>query len=136
VTKTIIDAVGANVITLIYKEIQATVIITGLAADTTTESGYIPTKIDLKYPEASFVNHRFRGPMESDKLNNYAFFLKENLNELFGIYNDLENQYKTITNSMTRLSNTGTNTLNECTRLSNTINKWAKDKRLYPKANV
>jgi hypothetical protein len=51
VTKTIIDAVGANVITLIYKEIQATVIITGLAADTTTESGYIPTKIDLKYPD-------------------------------------------------------------------------------------
>ena len=114
VTTTIIDKVGPNEITLNYKEHTCNFIVTGVEAENTTESGYSPTEIDLLYPEATKLNHRRRGPMESEKFDAYNKFVYNNITTLFNIFNDLENQYKQMYNDVSSLQNIGTNTLNTC----------------------
>lgn len=114
VTTTIIDKVGPNKITLNYKEHTCNFIVTGVEAENTTESGYSPTEIDLLYPEATKLNHRRRGPMESEKFDAYNKFVYNNITTLFNIFNDLENQYKQMYNDVSSLQNIGTNTLNTC----------------------
>lgn len=114
VTTTIIDKVGPNKITLNYKEHTCNFIVTGVEAENTTESGYSPTEIDLLYPEATKLNHRRRGPMESEKFDAYNKFVYNNITTLFNIFNDLEKQYKQMYNDVSSLQNTGTNTLNTC----------------------
>ena len=131
VTKTVIDTIGVNQITIAYKTKQCIVTITGIDPETTTDPGYNPVSIDLNYPEAAITNHRYRGPMESQKVNNYNLFLNQNITELYKIFNTLEGQYKSLCETATQLSNTGSNTLNACSRLTDTINKWKTDKRFY-----
>ena len=114
VTTTIIDKVGPNEITLNYKEHTCNFIVTGVEAENTTESGYSPTEIDLLYPEATKLNHRRRGPMESEKFDAYNKFVYNNITTLFNIFNDLEKQYKQMYNDVSSLQNIGTNTLNTC----------------------
>ena len=114
VTTTIINEVGDNEITLSYKDKTCIFIVIGVEAEDTTESGYSPTEIDLLYPEARKVNHRRRGPMESEKYNDYYAFMHENIKKLFAIYNDLEKQYKQIHSNIFSLHNVGINTLNTC----------------------
>lgn len=131
--QTTVNKIGANDIVITYKEKNATISIIGISPDSTTESGYVPLSVDLRYPEASMINHRYRGPMESAKFDHYAYYLRDNITELFKIFNDLERQYESMCETITKLNNTGINTLNECTRLTDTINKWSADKRFYKK---
>lgn len=128
VTAIIINEIGPNEITLNYKEQSCTFIVTGVDAESTTETGYSPTEIDLLYPEARKVNHRRRGPMESNKFESYNKFLYDNITNLFDIYNTLEKQYKQMYSSMSSLQNTGTNTLNTCVIMDNKI-KTLKERR-------
>ncbi len=121
VTTTIINKVGTNEITLNYKENSCVFTVTGVDSEDTTESNYSPTEIDLLYPEATKVNHRRRGPMESEKFDTYNKFVYNNITNLFNIYNTLEKQYKQIYSDISSLQNTGTNTLNICTIMDKRI---------------
>ena len=114
VTTTIVSEVGVNSITLNYKESSCTFTVTGVDPESTTESGYSPTEVDLLYPEAKKLNHRRRGPMESEKFDTYNKFVYNNITNLFNIYNELEKQYKQMYSSISSLQNVGTNTLNTC----------------------
>lgn len=123
VTATIITEVGNNEITATYKDTQCTFIITGIRPEATTESTYSPTKLDLYYPEATRLNHRRRGPMESKKFDEYNKFIYDNINTLFNIFNALERNYKSMCSDVSSLYNTGTTTLNTCV----TIDKKTKE---------
>jgi hypothetical protein len=114
VTTTIIDKVGSNEITLNYKENSCTFVVTGIEPEDTTGTSYSPTEVNLLYPEATKINHRRRGPMESEKFDAYNKFVYNNITNLFDIYNALEKQYKQIYSNISSLQNTGTNTLNTC----------------------
>ena len=121
VATTIVSEVGLNEITLTYKDYTCIFIVTGVEAESTTESGYSPTETDLLYPEARKLNHRRRGPMESEKFDAYNKFVYDNIVNLFEIYNDLEKQYKQIYSDISSLQNTGTNTLNTCVMMDRRI---------------
>lgn len=121
VATTIVPEVGLNEIALTYKDYTCTFIVTGVEVESTTESGYSPTEIDLLYPEARKLNHRRRGPMESEKFDAYNKFVYDNIVNLFEIYNDLEKQYKQIYSDISSLQNTGINTLNTCIMMDRRI---------------
>lgn len=114
VTTTIINEVGINEITLSYKGKSCIFTVTGVEPENTTESGYSPTEVNLLYPEAKKVNHRRRGPIESEKFEAYNKFVYNNITNLFNIYNELEKQYIQLYSNTTGFQNTGTNTLNTC----------------------
>lgn len=123
VSTNIVYNTGANTITLIYKENSCTFIVTGVETESTTESGYSPTEVNLLYPEARKLNHRRRGPMESEKFDAYNKFVYDNITNLFNIYNELEKEYKQIYLNITSLQNTGTNTLNTCNIMDQRIKR-------------
>ena len=111
VDKTKIENIGDNIFTALFKQKTCEFIVPGLAKEDTNETNYTPTQIDLKYPEASKINHRYRGPMESLKFNEYNKFVFENINKLFDIYNSLEKTYNTISSDSESLFNTNTKVL-------------------------
>lgn len=121
VTTTIVNEIGPNQILLTYKDKVCNFIVTGVETENTTESGYSPIEIDLLYPEAKKINHRRRGPMESDKFDAYNNFVYNNIKTLFDIYNNLEKQYKKIYSDISSLYNTGTHTLNNCINIDKRI---------------
>lgn len=118
---TAIQVAGVNEFTVHYKESTCTFIVTGIAPDSTSEDGYSPTEVNLLYPEATRVNHRRRGPMESEKFDTYNLFAHKNITTLFDIYNSLEKTFKTICNDNQSLYNTGANTLNQCSIINDRI---------------
>lgn len=117
VSTTIVSEIGINEFTLKHDNQTCTFAITGVDVESTTESNYSPTEIDLLYPEATKINHRRRGPMEHEKFDAYSKFVYNNITELFNIFNDLEKQYKQINSDINNLHNTGTNTLNTCVNI-------------------
>ena len=111
VDKTKIEQVGDNIFTAVYKQKTCEFIVPGLSAEDTNATNYTPTQVELKYPEATKVNHRYRGPMESVKFDEYNKFVFENINKLFDIYNSLEKTYNTISSDSESLFNTSTKVL-------------------------
>lgn len=111
VNKTKIEQVGDNIFTVLYKQKTCDFIVQGLSAEDTSATNYRPTHVDLKYPEATKSNHRYRGPMESLKFDEYNRFVFENINVLFDIYNSLEKTYNTISSDSESLFNTSTKVL-------------------------
>ena len=111
VDKTKITEIGDNIFTAIYKQKTCEFIVIGLSEETTGANNYTPTQVDLKYPEASKINHRYRGPMESIKFDEYNKFVFENINKLFDIYNSLEKTYNTISSDSESLFNISTKVL-------------------------
>lgn len=111
VDKTKITEVGDNTFTAIYKQKTCEFIVIGLAQEDTSTTTYAPTQVDLKYPEATRLNHRYRGPMESLKFDEYNQFVFENINRLFDIYNSLEKTYNNISSDTESLFNTSTKVL-------------------------
>lgn len=117
VSTTIINNVGLNEIILKYKESSCPFVITGVAVENTTDTGYTPTEVDLLYPEGFMVNHRRRGPMESEKFDAYSKFVYDNITKLYEVFNTLEEQYK----EMKSIQNVGANTLNTCIAIDEKI---------------
>jgi hypothetical protein len=111
VDKTKVTQIGDNKFTAIYKENTCEFIVIGLTAESTNETNYTPTQIDLKYPEGNKLNHRYRGPMESLKFDEYNKFVYENINNLFNIYNSLKKTYNNISVNNESLFNTSTKVL-------------------------
>lgn len=121
VSTILVEAVGLNTITLNYKEDSCTFGITGVSPESTSGTTYSPTHINLLYPEATRLNHRRRGPMESKKFDESSQFIYDNITRLYNIYNQLESNYKAICSSVSSLSNTGANTLNTCSIIDDKI---------------
>lgn len=122
VDKTYIDTIGANEITLTYMENTCTFIVTGVEPENTTEDSYSPTQVELVYPEMTKMNHRRRGPMESEKYENYNKFVYDNINKLFDIFNELEESYKKMYSDTNSIQNVGANVLNTCNIIDEKIN--------------
>ena len=111
IDRTKITEVGDNKFTATYKQKTCDFIVIGLEEESTGTTNYTPTQVDLKYPEASKLNNRYRGPMESLKFDEYNRFVFENINTLFDIYNSLEKTYNTISSDSASLFNTSTKVL-------------------------
>lgn len=111
VNNTKIEQTGDNVFTVFYKQKSCEFIVPGISIEETSTTNYTPVQINLKYPEASKVNHRYRGPMESLKFDEYNKFVFDNINKLFDIYNSLEKTYNVISSNNESLFNTSTKIL-------------------------
>jgi len=122
VDKTHINTIGANEITLTYMENTCTFIVTGVEPENTTEDSYSPTQIDLAYPEMTKMNHRRRGPMESEKYENYNKFVYDNINKLFDIFNELEESYKRMYSDVNSIQNIEANVINTCNIIDGKVN--------------
>lgn len=114
---TLIDHIGENVITITYDGAVTTFTVVGIESQDTTGTTYSPTDLDLLYPEMSKVNFRRRGPIESEKLNNYNKDIYDNIVRLNTIYSELYERYNYMVNNISSLSNVGINTLNTCVNI-------------------
>lgn len=114
VDKTFIDAIGANEIKLTYMENSCIFIVIGVEPENTTENSYSPIQVELAYPEMTKLNHRRRGPMESEKYESYNRFVCDSINRLFDIFNELEESYKKMYSNTNSVQNIETNVLNTC----------------------
>lgn len=111
VDKTKIENIGDNIFTALFKQKTCEFVVPGLTKEDTSITNYTPTQVELEYPEASKLNHRYRGPMESLKFDEYNKFIFENINKLFDIYNFLEKTYNIISSDSESLFNTSTKVL-------------------------
>ena len=123
---------GDNEIDVIYNQgsfqFKDTIIIRGLETDTTTGNNIFPSKVDNKYPEAKFVNNRFRGPAESEKANEVSIMILENLRELYKLYTELEKQYNDIVDDFTKQNNAKILTLNTVSSINHEMAALKNDK--------
>ena len=125
---TLIENVGDNPITLIFEEIETIFNVPGIEAQDTTGSSYSPTKLDLQYPEMSKVNFRRRGPIESEKLDNYNKDIYENITRLSAIYSELYERFNYMVHNVSNLANVGINTLNVCNNIQDRLCNINKNK--------
>lgn len=122
VDRTFIDAIGANEIKLTYMENSCIFIVTGVEPENTTESSYSPIQVELTYPEMTKLNHRRRGPMESEKYESYNKFVCDSINRLFDIFNELEDSYKKMYSNTNSVQSIETNVLNTCNIIDEKVN--------------
>jgi len=136
-----IEHVGINTITVSYSERngvrkQTTCLITGIAPEDTTESNFNEIQIKNKYPEATRLNNRYRGPSESKKHQDMNKMLFDNLTELYKIYNDLEKQFKTLDTIINNSNNIKHPILNAVDKSRYYINLWDTDTRFSTGAYI
>ena len=96
----VIIKVGINDIVVTYVEGETTlediISINGLALDDTTKNNLFATKLLNNYPNATFLNNRYRGPAEGIKTDTYSKMITKNLRDLYKLFLKLEKQYNSI----------------------------------------
>ncbi len=124
----------ANTILVIYRnqhdeEASCTVTITGIAKDDTMSDNTYEISLLNHYPEATRRNNRYRGPGESDKHDDFARFLCENVTALYNIFATLEKDYMDIVEIAEGNSAIKLQTLNDIQSIDANNRYWMTDKR-------
>ena len=121
VNSTKVTAIGANEFTLMHKRMSCVFTVTGITGESTTESGYRETEVDFDYPEASYLRHRYRGPMESLKFTEESMDIYSNITRLYSLYNSLKKDYNNLNRGVQTLFGTASFVLNSCNEINDRI---------------
>ena len=121
----IIQNIGSNEITVTYTEDATTltdlIYINGLENDSTTGVNVFPANLKNKYPRATVLNNRYRGPAEGMKTDDFARMIIENLRELYKIYEQLNKEYNELIVQVAGESCTKNITLNNVSYVDNQL---------------
>ena len=128
----IVSEIGPNEIVVTYKEsgteyYEDIIIVNGLENDSTTQNNIFPAEFKNKYPIATKLNNRFRGPAEGIKTNEISRMISDNIIELYKIFTDLEKQYNEIINYITDANNSQIMTLNNVSYIEKQCNDILND---------
>lgn len=129
----VVNYVGLNEYNISYTETDTTVTTTisvnGVDKDSTSESGYSPIYLDNNYPEATRLNHRYRGPAEADKFYKINQMLYLNIVNLYQIFSKVEKDFNNSVVSIERNAAIKTKILNETSGITKEAEKWITDSR-------
>lgn len=129
----IVQYIGTNEYLVTYKEkdttVTTTITVIGLPKDSTTESGYSPVSLQNNYPEATRLNNRYRGPAEARKHNNVDKMIQENILALYNIFENIEQNFNELVESVNGNNSIKVRTLNEVQHIEDTQYKWMHDER-------
>ena len=133
INSNIIQYVGLNEYVATYKEKDTEVTtvfsVTGLDKDSTTKTGYNPINLPNNYPEATRMNHRYRGPAEGHKHNDIQQMLSENIASLYSLYSNIEQNFNKLIETTNGNNCIKHRTLNTITQLEENTTSWVNDKR-------
>lgn len=133
INSNVIQHIGLNEYIATYKEnditVETTFSVTGLANDTTTESGYTPIALQNHYPEVTRLNNRYRGPAEGYKHNSVQYMLWENVHNLYKLYASIEQDFNALVETMHGNNNIKVKTLNTITQIERETKSWITDNR-------
>ena len=104
INSNIVKFIGLNEYVVTYKENGITKTttfgVTGLEKDSTTTNNYNPISLQNNYPEVTRLNNRYRGPAENYKSNSVNKMIVDNIQALYEIFTDIEqNFYKIVENT-------------------------------------
>jgi hypothetical protein len=133
INSNVVSNIGVNEFTITVSENNVTrtctIGIIGLEPDSTTESSYTPTLIDLNYPEATAINHRFRGPVEANKMRKFARYMYNNITKANTLFQEIEKAYNSMVDDIAGNGYAKYNSLNSCRYIDESCDKWAHDDR-------
>lgn len=133
VNSNVVSNIGPNEFILTYTEkdttVETTFMVMGLENDSTTESNYNPIYLQNNYPEASRLNNRYRGPVESFKQTNVNRMMYENIVTLYELFANIEQSFNELTEKMNGANCIKVKTLNNIVNIEDTVDKWMTDKR-------
>lgn len=133
INSNIVQFVGLNEYTATYKEKDITVTtvfsVTGLEKDDTTTTGYSPIYLENRYPEATRMNHRYRGPAEAYKNDSVHQMLVENIRTLYEFYASIEQTFNKLVETVEGNNCIKVRTLNTVSQLEAETASWLTDKR-------
>lgn len=133
INSNIIQYVGLNEFTATYKEKDTVVTTTfgvmGLAKDSTTESNYNPIYLQNNYPEATRLNNRYRGPVESYKHDGVNSMIYENIITLYKLFANIEQSFNDLVESVDGEQCIKVKTLNTIAHLEDQTKSWITDER-------
>lgn len=90
INSNVISNVGDNTFVIVFENKSVKLVINGLAKEDTTGTSFNEIKIDNQYPAGTMRNYRYRGPMESDKVNDLSVNMQENIQRLYSRFQKLE----------------------------------------------
>lgn len=124
----IVTLVGPNEYKVAFRNkddyAETTITITGLAKESTTESGYSPIYLDNNYPEAVRRNNRYRGPAEGDKHNDFSIMLYENITKVYKVFAGIEKEYNEVVKRIQEDGNIKVRTLNTVEQIEDNTSHW------------
>lgn len=133
VNSNIVNFVGLNEYEVTYKEKDTTVTTTfgviGIERDSTSDTNYTPISLQNHYPEATRVNHRYRGPAEGMKNDKVNMMIFENITALYKVFRDIEIAFNELSDAVGNNNAIKYRTLNNIERLEDGVDKWLNDDR-------
>lgn len=133
VNSNIVNFVGLNEYEVTYKEKDTTVTTTfgviGIERDSTSDTNYTPISLQNHYPEATRVNHRYRGPAEGMKNDKVNMMIFENIETLYKVFRDIEIAFNELSDAVGNNNAIKYRTLNNIERLEDGVDKWLNDDR-------
>lgn len=133
INSNLVQYVGLNEYVVTYKEKDTTVTtmfgVTGLEKDDTTQTGYNPIYLQNNYPEATRINHRYRGPAEGRKHNDVHKMLVENITSLYKLYFSIEQSFNELVETVNGSNCVKCKTLNTISQLEHATSSWINDAR-------
>lgn len=133
VNSNIVNFVGLNEYEVTYKEKDTTVTTTfgviGIERDSTSDTNYTPISLQNHYPEATRVNHRYRGPAEGMKNDKVNMMIFENIAALYKVFRDIEIAFNELSDAVGNNNAIKYRTLNNIERLEDGVDKWLNDDR-------
>lgn len=133
VNSNIVNFVGLNEYEVTYKEKDTTVTTTfgviGIERDSTSDTNYTPISLQNHYPEATRVNHRYRGPAEGMKNDKVNMMIFENIETLYKVFRDIEIAFNELSDAVGNNNAIKYRTLNNIERLEDSVDKWLNDDR-------
>lgn len=133
VNSNVVNFAGLNEFEVIYREngvVVTTVLgVKGIPKDSTTQSNYSPIYLQNNYPEATRLNHRFRGPAENRKQRDINTMLFQNITTLYELFANIEEYFNEVSDTINANNAIRYRTLNCVGMLKDGTDKWMHDKR-------
>ncbi len=134
IDKNYVTNVGNNAIQVTYRnqhdeEASTYVNIIGLAKDDTMQDNSYDISLNNYYPEATRLNHRYRGPAEAYKQDSFSKLLISNLKTLYALFKEVEDSYNTIAKVIEDGASIKLTTLHSIHAMEDTIYDWEHDPR-------
>lgn len=135
VATNIVSLVGINEYQVTYKDRQSkvtkatTFTVKGLPKDNTTQNNINEIIINNNYPEATRLNHRYRGPAESRKNDDVNFMIFSNVDTLYKLFASIEKSYNDLIEKTNNDNSIKYKSLNSVNNLTRSVDNYLHEER-------
>lgn len=147
VNSNVVTQIGPNEYTAEYTyagtshhyTVSCTFVVTGIAPEDTTKSGYSAIQLRNNYPEAHRINNRYRGPSETNKHNFMSHDIINNLKRLYGntgdeeydVFAKIQNTFNEVSKQINSDMSARIQTFCQVQSMNDTIDKYINDEQYH-----